>query len=134
MPEPGARPLSAPLRAWCEETWGHLSAGALEFELMMPDEDEALAMRVRELAMWCHGFLAGLGAEGLALEGDRVPEPLNEIVGDFLEISRADAGEDTAPAEAEFDFAELIEYVRVSVQIVFEELAGLREQTRTMIH
>ena len=58
------------------------------------------------------------------------PPPLDgelaEILADFGEISRAgvtaEDGENSD--QAEFALAELTEYVRVSVQIVYEELGG----------
>ena len=54
---------------------------------------------------------------------------LGEIVNDLSEISRAGLSADEFDDEDEADFAlaELIEHVRVSVQIMFEEL----ESTQT---
>jgi uncharacterized protein YgfB (UPF0149 family) len=65
------------------------------------------------------GFGAGTAAE--SLDGG-----LTEILEDFAEISRAGlSGEDREdPDQADFALAQLKEYVRVSVQIVFEELAA----------
>ena len=59
-----------------------------------------------------------------------------EILGDFAEMSRAGVDdEDTAdPTQADFALAELKEYVRVSVQIVFEQLADRREATARDAH
>ena len=52
-----------------------------------------------------------------------------EVVGDFTEISRAGLSEDEAAGrdQADFALAELREYVRAGVQMVFEELAPRRE-------
>ena len=100
----------------------------------MPDEDDALEERMRELAVWCHGFLAGLGWAGLDIESDIASEQLKEIIEDFLEISRADPAPEADARGAEFDFAELIEYVRVSVQLAFEELAARRSGSRRTVH
>lgn len=101
------------------ETWRALAASDLEFTPLLPEDDLPLGDRVDELALWCHGFISGLALGGLSDPAERI----EEIVEDFAEISRAglSAGERRVPTDADFDLAEIIEYVRVSVQIVFEE-------------
>ena len=112
-------------------SWRSLSASGLEFYPLLPDDDAALGERVGALALWCHGFLLGLGLAGFSLDAEEAGAPatqLEEIVSDFSEISRAavDADEFDNENEADFALAELVEYVRVSVQIVFEELEPKR--------
>ena len=114
------------------ESWQALVAARMEFAPLLPDDETALQERVHALALWCHGFVTGLALGGLKLtEGIGHSEELAEIVHDFVEISRAgvgDADEDEGEGEAaEFSFAELAEFVRVGVQIVFEEI-GRRPQ------
>ncbi len=113
------------------ETWRLLSSPNFEFEPLLPPVEAELAERVSALALWCQGFLTGLGLGGVRAEdldarddeGGRNAE-LAEIVADFVEISRAHLGsEDLADTDrADFDLAEVIEYVRVGTQLVFEEL------------
>ena len=113
------------------ETWRQLSNPDFEFEPLLPPAEADLAERVTALALWCQGFLTGLGLGGIQAEdldagdndGGRSAE-LAEIVTDFVEISRAHAGsEDLADADrADFDLLEVVEYVRVSTQLVFEVL------------
>lgn len=124
--------LGDPLEAWCRDSWTELQSGELTFELMVPDDDQALCDRVDALAAWCHGFLAGLGIGGLPVGSRQLGEQLREIVSDFGEISRARGG--TTSTDAEFDLAELIEYVRVSVQLVFEELTAVRAKPFSLLH
>jgi uncharacterized protein len=126
LPE-GPIPAAAVTMLGClyEETLGALQAIDMQFELLMPDESESLEERTRALGLWCNGFLYGIGSNGA---GDlrQLPADAAEIVGDLGEISRAgvDAGESTEANERAF--AELIEFVRVGVQLVFEELSQLR--------
>jgi uncharacterized protein YgfB (UPF0149 family) len=119
------------------ETWRLLSGLGLEFYPLLPDADEpALRERVAALALWCHGFVTGLGLGGLTLDtalpgsedGDG-QAPLAEIVADFTEISRVVVSPDELKnsAQAGFDLAEVIEYVRVGVQLAFEELRARRK-------
>jgi uncharacterized protein YgfB (UPF0149 family) len=55
---------------------------------------------------------------------------LDEILRDFGEISRAGLTEEEAEGRdaADFALAEVHEYVRISVQLVYEQLASLRAQ------
>ncbi|HLF09774.1 MAG TPA: UPF0149 family protein [Gammaproteobacteria bacterium] len=100
-----------------------LASVDLRFEPLLPDEDAALDEQVRALASWCHGFLTGL-AFGSARPKDLQEGELREILEDFAEISRAGlTPEDSEDRDqADFALAEIKEYVRVSVQVVFEEL------------
>ena len=122
------------------ETRRALASADLEFTPLLPEDDSELDARVEELALWCHAFLSGLAFGGLSLpEGStRLPvdsdaeaateTSLEEIVKDFAAISRAglSAGELSDPTDADFALAEIVEYVRVSVQIVLEEIADTR--------
>jgi uncharacterized protein YgfB (UPF0149 family) len=113
-----------------------LEETGFEFEPLLPDDDAPIEEQVQALALWCHGFVTGLGANApeLAARGPRAPDSgeagaIAEVVGDFTEISRAglSEGEATGHDEADFALAELREYVRAGVQMVFEELAPRRE-------
>lgn len=109
---------------------GALADFQLGFEPYLPGEDEPLEMRTRALASWCQGFLAGLGLAGSSRAGAilRGTGDAAEIVRDFAEIGKATVGEEEPGDEqqAGFAFAEIVEYVRVGVQIVHEELAAAR--------
>ena len=50
----------------------------------------------------------------------------SDIIEDFTEISRAAFAEDETEAEGEAAYMELVEYVRVSVQLLFEEFHRLQ--------
>ena len=112
-------------------SWRSLSASGLEFYPLLPDDDVTLIERVGALALWCNGFLLGLGLAGFSLDEGQTgatTTELEEILSDFSEISRAAVDEDEFDNQDEADFAlaKLIEHVRVSVQIVFEELEPKR--------
>lgn len=106
-----------------------LEAGQMQFSLMLPADNAALERRVAALADWCHGFMQGLAAGGAAdagqaLEALATPET-SEILRDFSELTRAVA--DAAVNEAdEQAFAEIVEYVRVSVQLIYDDTAAYR--------
>lgn len=121
--------LAAELEGVFQDTAQALGGQAMEFSPLLPDDEAPLPARVRALVSWCTGFLYGLGAAGLpAIE--RIPGEVGEVLKDFTELTRAsDLDPEAAELEAaEADYAELVEYVRAGTQLVFEELAPLREQ------
>ena len=102
-----------------------LSSDSLTFEPLLPSDDAPLEEQVEALAHWCQGFLVGLGttAPGIGREAD-----IAEILADFAQISRAGLSEEEAAGRnhPDFSLAEIHEYVRVSVQMVFEQLLPQR--------
>jgi uncharacterized protein YgfB (UPF0149 family) len=74
-----------------------------------------------------HGLGEGAGnaASPDALGG----EITREIMADFGEIARLTYGDDEeTDLEAETAYTELVEFVRVSVQLMFEELCDVRRR------
>jgi uncharacterized protein YgfB (UPF0149 family) len=108
-----------------DETLRTLAGEDLDFQPLLPDDDRPLDERVRALAAWCSGYLYGLGRSGLL---DQLPGDLGEILQDFSEISRATLAAGEAGEKAERDYAELVEFVRASVQLAYEELAPQRRR------
>jgi hypothetical protein len=128
LPEGRAQPLAAAsLRELYAETAGSLRAPDMEFDLLLPPEAQSIDSRAEALAQWCQGFLYGLGS-GAVQDASSIPGDVGEIVRDLTEISRV--GVDIAQTEEsnENAYAELVEFVRVSVQVIFEELEPLRGQ------
>ncbi|MBE9564919.1 MAG: UPF0149 family protein [Proteobacteria bacterium] len=106
-----------------------------EFELMLPDDDESLEMRVEALGTWCQGFVYGLAVGGIK-EDTVLPEDSKELIKDILEISRAGyvadseaelaATDEEASEEDEVAFMEVSEYVRMGILLIYEELQPLQ--------
>jgi hypothetical protein len=126
--------------------WSALAEAELVFEPLLPTEDSPLEEQAQALSLWCSVFLNAVGASAPDLVG-RNAKPTEaaaaiasaevaEILGDFAEMSRAGVDdEDAADRDrADFALAELKEYVRVSVQIVFEQLADRREAALRDVH
>ncbi len=123
--DPGIDQCREVLDRMMQESSGLLAASQLAFELILPDDVEALDLRTTALAHWCQAFLTGLTDGGLN-DLDAIPEDARELVGDFSDITRAGIDEDQNQEEAEKAYAELVEYVRVGVQVIFEELNALK--------
>ena len=107
----------------------------VDFDLMLPDDDEPLESRVEALGVWCQGFVFGLAVGGVKEDTD-LPEDSKELIKDILEISRAgyiadDEAELNAMAEDggeedEVAFMEVTEYVRMGTLLIYEELQPLQ--------
>lgn len=98
-----------------------LAGEDFDFQLFLPDDNSGLYARVEALSNWCQGFLFGLSQGGLT-DPDGLPGELSEIVKDIVEISRAESYELDDDAQDEKDFMELVEFVRVAVQLFIGEM------------
>ena len=110
------------LRAARQETQRQLDGAECEFALLLPDDRAPLPERGEALANWCRGFLYGLALGGLE-EPMSSSEEVREVLGDLSEFTRMDVTEIEAENDAmESDYAEIVEYVRVGVMLVYMEL------------
>ena len=91
------------------------------FHPLLPDDDEPLEKRAAALAEWCQGFVLGLSMGGIEEVGE-LPEASDEIIKDMAEIAQMHADADAATNEDETAYAEIVEYVRMGVLLVREEL------------
>lgn len=124
-PEPGPMPDEKALTELYSDTVGTLRGPDMDFEPLLPAEASPLPERVEALGTWCQGYLYGLGSAGT---GEPLPmsEDTAEILEDLAEIARA-GGAGSAEEEIEENaYAELVEFIRVGVQLVDEELDGWR--------
>lgn len=105
-----------------DATMAQLAAGDFSLRLLLRDDDDPLTARIEDLAHWCQGFLVGLSLGGIT-DIEKMPEDAREITEDLLQISRAHFDpEEEAPEEGETVYAEVVEYVRMGVFVVFSEL------------
>jgi uncharacterized protein YgfB (UPF0149 family) len=119
----GADPV---LQTLYHSTVAALAGQEMDFDLLIPGEDRPIEERTQALTLWCTGFLYGLGTS--AADPQRLPGELGEIVRDLTEITHADVDATDSTEANESALAELVEFVRVGVQLVFDELEPLRER------
>lgn len=125
-----------PLRSECEvaldelctKTWGQLVARQSEFVLLLPDDEESATQRAEAMGQWCEGFLHGLVSEKHSedLKTRLAAEPLADIIKDMLQITRVVSDDEQDEDGEEEAFVELVEYLRVAAQLMYEELADFR--------
>jgi hypothetical protein len=114
-----------PLQALRDQSTAVLAGGELEFQPLLPDDAQPLEPRVEALGLWCQGFLYGFGAAGTVGRA-RLPGDVAEILADFTQISQAGAVGSAGAEVEEQAYADLVEFLRVGVQLVYDELAVLR--------
>jgi len=115
------------LTALRDSTHGQLAGGSLEFAPLLPDDELSLADRTDALSEWCQGFLYGIGLAGDRLKLEELSEECGEILKDISQISQAGFEGDGASDEDETAYAEIVEYVRMGVQLLYEELQAPAE-------
>lgn len=123
MQEPGHAPVGAhqALQELYATSVTALGGDDMTFSPLLPADDRGLEVRTAALAGWCQGFLYGLAVRGLRDFSDLEGE-IREFLEDMVQISRAEV-DDTAAEASERDeaaYAELVEYVRVGVQLFYE--------------
>ncbi len=115
---PGEEAAQA-LAALYRSTGEAISGDQMAFQPLLPADDRPLGERAEALAAWCQGFLYGLAVRGLK-PVEELPDELREILADFSEISRAAFTREETEEQGEEAYAELVEYVRVAVQLFFD--------------
>ncbi|GAB5380875.1 MAG: UPF0149 family protein YgfB [Aliiglaciecola sp.] len=95
--------------------------------LCLPDESAPINERGQALINWVQGFMLGFGFHQADLTA--CSEDVKEALEDFYEISRMD---DAMPEDEEAEKAlfEVVEYVRVSCMLCFNELGQSADQNQ----
>jgi len=118
-------------------TISQMNSSDAGLDLFLPDEDEPLEERVEALSLWCQGYVYGLAAGGIK-QDTVLPEDTSELIQDIVETSRIgqdsldDDEEEGSREEDEVAFMEVVEYVRMGVLLIYEELQPI--QTSRTLH
>ena len=119
-----------PLRLLFSDTVAALGDQTSDFEPLLPDDDVALEQRTSALAQWASGFLYGFGTAQPQLAAPMSPA-VEEILRDFARMGAAAIEAGTDNEEQEHAYAELVEYLRVGVWLVYAELTPARAAEHT---
>lgn len=92
-----------------------------ELALLLPDDDVPLTERAEALTLWAQGFLTGLKLTQVQIV-EREPSEMTEAINDVIEIAKMNYEEVVASEEDEEAYVELVEYVRMAVIFIYQEL------------
>lgn len=129
--------VKAAVKQMFSELWTDILDDHYSFQLMLPDDDDALVERGHALGAWVQGFNLGFGLQ----QKDKpvVSEEVKEVLTDFAEIANI-SNEMEEDEDTEQAFFEISEYVRISSLLCFSELGALptksggHEQDGSTIH
>ena len=113
--------LAQLLSSMHRSTYTQLSGVECNFTPLLPGDDHSLAEQIEGLTDWCRGYLFGLHAGGVT-ESAKLPGDAGEVVRDITRLSEAELDGSLADEEEARALVEIVEYLRVGVQLVFEEL------------
>ena len=119
-PTPG---LSGTLEDLFTSSREQLADDNMGLTLWLPEDAEILEERTMALSQWCSGFLAGLGSGGKKYLA-ALSEDANDALTDLLEISKAEVLDTEESEEDENAYAELVEYIRIVVYMIRDDLRG----------
>jgi len=116
-----------------DETKELLAGDEFLFDLFLPDEETALALRCTALIQWCRGFLFGLGR---ASTSQQWSSDTQEIIKDIVEFTKLDADIEEDDDEAEGSLVEIQEYLRASTMLIRSELSDIVKDVanKTTLH
>ena len=120
--------LAAEAAEWLSElffqTVAALSDNNLNFYPLLP-EDESETVQLAAIAQWAQGFLMGLSLAGIEKFTD-YPEEVGEFVEAMTSISSADDYDLAGDDSDEEAITELVEFIRIGVLLVNEEMNPVR--------
>lgn len=99
------------------------------FMPLLPRQDRPLNTQANELGAWCRGYLLGLSA-GTASDPRVASGDVGEFIADLVRIGEAELDDSEVHAPQERALVEIVEYIRVGVQLVFEDLHTRRAPAR----
>ena len=108
---------------------GQFNDESFAFSVLLPSDTAPLSTRTRALGEWCEGFLYGLAIGGIRDAAEK-PGTVDEIMKDFYEISHAGFVTEGPDEEDESAYAEIVEYIRMSVLLLYQELQAVPASSR----
>ena len=107
------------------ETLEQLNDSEMSFYPLLSPDSESLTDRTLSLSSWCQGFIDGFG-DVIAqknISNDHIQQDIiGEIIEDFSQISKLSSASVMNEGGEELAYMEVVEYVRVGAQLIFEEM------------
>jgi uncharacterized protein YgfB (UPF0149 family) len=117
LPEDWNAKSKLPILGFYQDELKQIQGQDLDFQLLMPSDDEDFEVRMQAFAEWSKGFLDGFGASGRIAESD-LTEDVMEILKHYDAFSYG-IEEDDIDEDSERLFTELVEHARVTALFMF---------------
>jgi hypothetical protein len=107
------------------ETINSFNDTEMSFYPFLPLDSEELSIRAHALSIWCQGFVDALGmfiSERELILNQSDQTFIGEIIEDFSQISTLSKTTVENGNEEELAYFEVVEFVKVGTQLVYEEL------------
>lgn len=104
-----------------------LQENSLDFYPLLPD-DEDITVQISGISDWANGFVWGLTQAGITDYNEYVPE-VGEFVKDMLKMSALESYELANDNSDEAALVEMIEFIRIGVLLLSEEMNPLPPQS-----
>lgn len=112
--------LSDFMGAAYDQALAQLKAADMSFQPLLPDDDYSLDQRVQALSAWVRGFLEGMAVGAREALGEAPPE-IRELIEDMVAISQVSEDAEEDSEDGEYQFNEIVEYVRLGALAVYTE-------------
>ena len=110
------------------ETMRDLNSPECDFSPLLPDDEHTLEARTDAVGLWCQGFGIGLSYAGIT-DFSELPGDAAEIAQDLLDLGKAGLYGVEGSEEDEMAYMEIVEYMRASTLLFYEELNPLDAET-----
>lgn len=108
-------------------TQAQLAEMEFEFQLFLPEFEDAPPLYGAAISDWCQGFLFGLGLAGEE-RLQQLSEEAQESMGDISEISRVSSDDIEDNEEDQEALVEVEEYLRVAAMLMYNDMAVQSEE------
>ncbi|MBD2814169.1 YecA family protein [Xenorhabdus sp. Flor] len=120
--------LAQPIRELYEVTFESLDDSNFNFNLLLPDDEAGVFACADALAGWVNHFLLGLGVADPKITEKK---EIQEVITDLRNIGMLGYDEDEDQEELSQALEEVLEYVRVAVQLCYIALATPKKAGNT---
>lgn len=104
-----------------------LSSEGLNFNLLLPDDDQSLVDRLEAVAQWSQGFLTGFGLVQQGLS--KADSDVQELIKDIRDITQLELEIEDEGEESEKAYVDIVEYLRVAAMLCFDYFRAAPKKT-----
>jgi uncharacterized protein YgfB (UPF0149 family) len=98
------------------------------FNILIPGDDVSTMQIAEEISNWCEGYLQGFFHDGDSLLGES-SDSVQELVKDITDIGGLNLDTVEESSTGESSLVEIEEYLRVGVQLIYDELVQLTDSS-----